>query len=307
MKKRETKGLLMIIATLLMVALFIGSGSVAYAKKGGFKHLTWQDLDNGKVVKIGAYSFKQVSGSTYFKKTKAAGAFKKAPFSITSSCTNGKVVYYIDKMELKKYTLSSGKVSSVKKIPRSPKEDPYDPDYANVNHVKGNNIYISRTSWGEWGFRTFIYNTKTKKLTKSFAGAISIVKGDYMLLDMKFRTDVSPAPYLLCKISGSTLKKVKQLSQASLGVDTVGNKFYYLEYTDKRKENGYSYYSMTAGTLYRCNVDGSKKEKLGSFKASGQYAMVTVSKITSKDCKLFLDGNYYRYNYKTKKKTKLAN
>ncbi len=307
MGKRENKGVLMIIATLLMVALFIGSGSVAYAKKGGFKHLTWQDLDNGKVVKIGAYSFKQVSGSTYFKKTKAAGAFKKAPFSITSSCTNGKVVYYIDKMVLKKYTLSSGKIASVKKIPKSPKEDPYDPDHANVDHVKGNNIYISRTSWGEWGFRTFIYNTKTKKLTKSFAGAISIVKGDYMLLDMKFRTDVSPAPYLLCKISGSKLKKVKQLTPATMGVTLVGNKFYYLEYTDKKTEYGYTSRDPQKGTLYCCNVNGNKRVKLGRFVGKQKYGQIFVSEITSKDCKIMLDGVNYRYNYKTKKKTKIAN
>lgn len=298
MKKRETKGLLMIIATLLMVVLFIGSGSVVYAKNGGFKHLTWQDLQNGKVVKIGAYSFKQTDGATYYKKTNAAGAFKKAPFSITSSCTDGKVVYYIDKMELKKYTLSSGKIASVKKIPRSPKEDPQDPDNAAVDHVKGNNIYISRTSWGEWGYRTFIYNMKTQKLTKSFAGAISIAKGDYVVLDMKFRTDVSTAPYILCKISGSTLKKVKQLSQAALSVNIVGNKLYYIDYSNK---------NMSAGTFYRCNVDGSKKEKLGSFKCSNKYGMISVSEVTSKDCVLYMDGASYRYNYKTKKKTKLAN
>lgn len=306
MKKRDKKGLLMIIVALLVIALFIGLDKEVYAKKNAFKSFTWQEVENGKIVKAGAYSFKRVGSYTYFKKTKSADAFKLAPFSIIDCSTNGKIVYYVDNMVLKKYVLSSGKLSSLKKIPKSSKEAPHEPDKSYVSYLRGNNIYITRSSWGEWTNRTFIYNIKTKKLTKSFAGTIILAKGKYVVLDMLFKSGVTPGSMLLCKISGSTLKKVKKLTSAGLGVDLVGNKLYYLEYTDKKKGDGYTYYGMSAGTLYRCNLNGSKKKKLGSFKVSGNIGQLFVSDITSKNCIVTLNGDRYRYNYKTKKMTKLA-
>ena len=257
----------------------------------------WADYDT-RVVKNGKYYLKIDEGS---QKTliaaKKAGPYKETPIDFYGAFANGKQAYYVRENVLYRYTFSSGKEKKVKKLSASG-----DQKY-HVSAVYGSQVFLTKTSFDQWKYWTYSYNTKSGKLKMAVRNcAISSQNGKYVVAQNEYRSDVSPYRVTVYKITSSGLKKVKKLGENCHAEIYVKGKLYYAEYPDKYvRPDAY----MEKVILYRCNPDGSGRKKLGTFTRSGQSGEVMVSKITSKYCYVYKDQRAYKYTYKTKKLKKV--
>lgn len=257
----------------------------------------WTDYDT-KAVKNGKYFIKiDESSRKTLIATRKSGPYKETPMNFYGAFANGKQAYYVRENVLYKYVFSGGKESKVKKLPVSG-----DQGY-HISAVYGSQIFLTKSSFDQWKYWTYSYNTKSKKLKKAASDcAISSQNGKYVVAQNEYRSDVSPYRVTVYKITSSGLKKVKKLGENCHAEIYVNGKLYYTEYPDKYIQSG-NY--MKKVILYRCNPDGSGRKKLGTFTTSSQYGEVMVTKVTAKYCHVYKGGQTYKYTYKTKKLKKI--
>lgn len=286
-----------VFAVTMVLSGLWGRGSSVYAADSGYQLLFSSEESYNTVVKTGSYSVKYENDSYYYKKTGSSESYKKLPFQYrTSLYSNGKQVFYTKGAYLMKYIFSSGKAKKVKKLPKNHSDTSF-----YVSTMYGNLLYLTRSSFDGWEYRTFSYNISTKKLKDEFVGTITTVEDRYAYVDLEFRTDVSPTSYMIYRLSKNGIKKLRKLSSSCNSPVIVSGKLYYMEYPDKKKEGNITYYLMSKGIFYRCGLDGKGKKKLGTFQSKSEYGEIFVSDITSKNCVVMIDSKQYKYTYKTKK------
>ena len=245
-------------------------------------------------VKDGSYKFQRrgtlPDAVVYIKKGK--GAYKKTPLPSSGVWSNGKQAVYIRDGALYKYVYSKRKEVRLKKLSASMADGCY------VSAGYDNQIFVTRGSFDDWKYWTYRYNLKTGswKMVKSNC-AICAQSGKYVVAQNEFRSDVSPYPITVYKITSSGLKKERKLTSKGFAPTYVGSKLYYVSYTDE---------SMKTCRLYRCNANGSKKKMLKKFTAPGEWGCVYVTDITSKSCRVIMNfSEEYKYTYATGKMKKL--
>lgn len=291
MKMWKQVGMMAFFLCAIVVASLTMGKPVYAASSSDYQQLFSGASDYGRIPeKHGKYYFKYLNGKVYMSKKKSSG-YKATPLEY-NSYTNGKQAYYISKSTLCKYTFSNKKAIKLKKMPV--KKD----YYFYLSEVYGNQIFITKGSFDEWTYWTYRYNTKTKNL-KNIKKNCTIVnrQGKYVVAENSYRSDVSPTPVTLYKITSSGLKKIKKLTERGFNSVFVDGKLYYTEYTDVY---------MTKVTLYRCNSNGKGKKALGTFASSSEYGQVLIQEITSKKCTVYIiDEGLYEYTYSTKKLKKI--
>ncbi len=243
---------------------------------------------NKKIIKNGKYYFKYDSSNRYFlMSTKKNSGYKKTPIRSYNAYGNGKQAFYIRDGLLCKYTYASRKETRLKKL--SVKGD----ESFHISTIYGNQIFLTKNSFYQWKHWTYTYNIKTKKFRHAVSRCtITTRSGKYVLGQNEYRTDISPYPITLYKIKSSGLSKVKKLTNLGTSGTFIGKKIYYVQYQNKL---------MSKATLYRCDLSGSNKKAIQTFKTSSKYGEVSVSNITSKSCDVYKNGKMYRYTYSTKK------
>lgn len=278
------------LCAIVVVGLTMGKPVYA-ASSSDYQQLFSGTSDYEKIPeKHGEYYFKYLNGKVYMSKKKSSD-YKETPLEYTSYL-NGKQAYYISDNVLYRYTFSNMKATKLKKMPV--KKD----YYFYLSGVYGNQIFITKSSFDEWTYWTYRYNTKTKEL-KNIKKNCNIVnrQGKYVVAENSYRSDVSPTPVTLYKITSSGLKKIKKLTERGFNSVFVDGKLYYTEYTDVY---------MKKVTLYRCNSNGKGKKALGTFTSSSEYGQVLIQEITSKKCTVYImDEGLYEYTYSTKKLKKI--
>ena len=167
--------------------------------------------------------------------------------------SNGKVVYFTKGLKVKKLTIKNKKIKNVATIKRTKKNDKNNKDCAYISGVYGNQIFVTRYSWGSWKEDTFSYNMKTGKVKKLFKGEIENIDGKYVVVYKDFGTDVHTSRYDIYKTTKNGIKKVKRLAKNGLFFGEINGKLYFAEYTNNAFEKG---------VLCRCDVDGKNIEEL---------------------------------------------
>lgn len=248
---------------------------------------------NKKIVKDGKYYFK--SGSSYgslLMSTKKNSGYRKTPIWGYGAYGNGKQAFYVRNGLLCKYTYASRKETILKRLSVT------DDIGFNISTVYGNQIFLTKSSFYQWKHWTYSYNIKTKKFRLA-ASKCDIIgrSGKYVIGQNEYRTDVSPYPITLYKITSSGLSKVKKITNRGMSGTFTGKKLYYVQYPNRS--------SMKTATLYCCNLNGSNKKAIRTFKSSSQYGQTLIYNITSKSCDVSKDEALYRYTYSTKKMKKL--
>ena len=240
-----------------------------------------------EIAKKGKYYFKyNYNDQSVSMSTKKNSGYEKTPMSY-NCFANQKQAYYIKRNVLYKYEFASRKETKLKKIKTTGDE------YYYISMIYGKQIYVTMDSFDQWKFNTYLYNVSTGKWKKVQEDcAIRVRRGNNVLADKDYQTDVSAHPLKLFKISGNGLKKVKTLSQYALGYNVINGTIYYTVYTDS---------SMKTGSLYRCKIDGTKAKKIFNFSTEEQYGQVYILNITAKNCSFMKDGKEYVYTYATKK------
>ena len=273
-------------------------------------HAAYQKIPtDGTVIKAGGYYFKSAyaaDGFIQMSEQKDSG-YEYVSSGLSGSCwTDGTYIIGVSRLAdgnqaFSKYNIKAGKMKRLKKkLPNKKLGDEY--DYYDLAHVYGNYAYITRSSFRQWTFWTYVYNLKTGKFKKvKDKCGISFGKGKYMLGANEYQTDVSAHKKTLYKVGkGGSLKKVKVLGKYIGTCELIGKKIYYQSCTST---------AMKKCTLYSIGVNGKGKKKLGSFKAYGQYGQVNCYNFTSKYCYVSgikKDYGTYKYVYKTKKLKKVS-
>lgn len=248
--------------------------------------------ENGNFVKSGKYYFKWNKKQTKVMiSTNKSKGYKETPID-SSAFANGSQAYYIRNNTLYKYVFSSKKETSLKKIKVSGDESVY------ISTIYQTNIFLTKASFDQWKYQTYCYHTVTKKLSLARSDCtIADRDKNYVVAQTEFRTDISPYPLIIYKITASGgLSKVTKLTSYGRNGCFISGKLYYTSYPKN---------SVSQATLYRCNPNGSKKQKIKTFSASKKYGEVVVTKITAKYCDVYIEGKNYRYTYATKKTKKL--
>jgi hypothetical protein len=305
--ERKKRIWLMLFLTVIVVGLFNSKGiKVKAADDTEYTEVwSWDDISNGnKCVKKGKYYLKGQDGVVYISKNKKSG-YKKTSVPYTYAIfANSKQAYYMYENVLYKITFSNRRVTKLKDfnkiIEKERKEyeknyNYYEESSFSLDKVYKNKIYITRGSFIDWEYDTYVYSIKNKtfKCIKKYCTIVDSYK-EYCICQKEYKTDVSPYTLSIYKITSSGMKKVKELGEYVFGVKRIKGTIYYVSYSN---------YDMKKGTLYRCKYDGTHKEKLGTFAASGEYGYVyvNVSDITSKSCTYVADGKNYKYVYSKKK------
>lgn len=278
----------MSLICILMLCAFFVIGTHTEAASDEYKPLFGENYEFGDSVKCGKYYFKvsPQDYKVYVAKSKN-GTYKQTSIAY-NSYTNGKQIYYVSENRLCKYVISSGKETGIKKL--SNKKD------WSISLVYGGKIYLSADNFDEWSVQTYVYKISSKKLSKAADVNIRVRSGKYVLTQDEYRSDVSPYPVSLYRLTANGMKKVKTLSKRCFGCRFLGDKVYYTDYAGEYMEKV---------TIYRCNKDGSGKKKLGSFQSDSEYGMVQVTEFNSKYCVIVKDEVTYQYTYKTKKLKKI--
>ena len=264
MKKtvNEGKGIVLGMAVLMLAGtVFAGGATSVEAKTNGANKATKKsssyvrifddEYKEDDVVNFGEYTF-AIDGTKVMIKSKNAKEFEQTDID-TTAVTNGKVVYFTKGLKLKKLTLKTMKIKNVASIKRTKKNDKNTPDCAYISSAYGNQIFVTRNSWGSWKEDTFSYNMKSGKVKKLFKGEIVNTDGKYVVVYKDFGSDVHTSRYDIYKVSKNKIKKVKRLAKKGLFFGEIKGKLYYAEYTND---------SFEKGVLYRCDVDGKNIEEL---------------------------------------------
>ena len=280
-----------VIALFMAFAFMAAKPGINAQAAAGFVRV---DGDSG-IVKAGGRYFEYRGSRLYY------GSYRSDINTLFADSawivyTNGKTIYYVNPMYgsalLKSCSVSSGKISVLKKLPAGVRS--YEEDSWQISAVNGRNIYLTRSSFEKWRSWTYVYNTKTKKLRNIASKAAIIARsGKYVYVKQNYTTDVRGYKISIFRLTSTGMKKVKTLGRYCASLTVIKGKIYYAKYRSA---------DMNSGALYRCSARGSGTVKLGSFAAKGKLAQVMVSDITTKKCKIsFSDtGNSYTYTFKTK-------
>lgn len=282
MKRHKIQLTLILTVCLLFCGVFLNSKNVDAASQ--YKEIYGSSADKS-TLKSGKYYFKYNSSnqSIYMSRNKYSG-FQKTPIPY-HFFSNGKQSYYIRDNVLYKYDYFSKKEKKIKKIKVSGDQ------YYDISTIYGKNIFITKSSFDEWKLDTYCYNMSTKKYKKVKSGCDIIDRdGKYALARQDYQSDVSAHPLILYKINNNGLRKLKTLSRYSLECAIIKGKIYYTSYTNA---------NMEKGSLYRCNIDGTKSKKLVTAQSSNGQLM--FMDITDKYCVILKEWKYYKYTYSTKK------
>ena len=247
---------------------------------------------NPNVRQYGAFWFKYSGGYLYYGSS-YAGTDTYAGH-VYDSWTNGSRILNISyDGYLQQITCKTGTIKKLKKLPGY--QQAGEGDSWSISAIYGKRVYLTRGSFNKWKQWTYLYKLNTGSFRKVKANcAIRTSYGKYMVGEKQYHTDVSAVQQDLYKSTRNGLKKIKRLAKWGLNTQIVGKKIYYISYTDR---------NMRKGTIYRCNLDGSKRKKLGTFTTTQQYGQLIAREYTSKYCTIYKDGNSYRYTYKTKNLT----
>lgn len=290
MKKLKAVWFVMVMA----LCLFVSSKGKASASE-------YKPIFEGVDVsgESGNYYFKLKDERTVYMADTKNGKYVATPMD-SSACANGEKAYYLKNGNcLYQYNFKTKKEKKLKDF--SGKNDRL--FYATISAIRGNNIFLRVGIEEQWRYDTYVFNVAKKKVTKKIKNcAISSVKGGYAVVDPKYRTDVSGGDLYIYMFTKDGLKKVKKLCAYGWDCGAVGKKFYYVKYPNK---NEYGSYDMSVGELYRCNLDGSGKEKMTTVHSKSEYSQVIVMKVTSTYFEYWSDECNYRYTFKTKKTEKI--
>ena len=247
---------------------------------------------NPNVKQYGAFWFKNSGGYLYYGSS-YTGTDAYAGHVYDSWTDGSKILNISYDGYLQQITCKTGISKKLKKLPGY--QQAGEGDSWSISAIYGKRVYLTRGSFNKWKQWTYLYklNSGSFKKVKSNC-AIRTSGGKYMVGEKQYHTDVSAVQQDLYKSTKSGLKKIKRLAKWGLNTQIVGKKIYYISYTDK---------SMRKGTLYRCNLNGSKRKKLGTFTITQQYGQLIAREFTSKYCTIYKDGQSYRYTYKTKSLT----
>lgn len=269
----------------MLVLLCLMTGTVSHAKATEFKGLfedSYVGLD--EPVQHGSYYFKYQEDGIYMADAEN-GSYKKTSLTY-DSLTDGTKAYYVQGRNLYAYTLSTGKAKKIKKLPAKKEA------YFSVSMVYNNRIFLTLSSYDEFRYLTYQYNMKTKKL-KLIKKDCNLVRnyGTYAVSFDQLRTDVSPTPVTLYRITSSSLKKIKKLTSDGMSCRFIRGKLYYIEYDS---------YMMQKMTIYRCKPNGSGKKKLAELSARGENGVIYMQEMYADKCKVFMGDGTYIYTYATK-------
>lgn len=288
----KRKEIFYICAAVMLFLIFFNVTKVHAAT--GYKYL---QLSSQKTVKSGDYylSCESPGGRTVISE-KRNGRFQPTPMS-ERICANGKQAYYLiwdndEKTQLLcRYVFRSGKETVAASLPA------VDESWWEIHAVYGGKVFLQEQSDYSRD-SVYAYDLKKDKLSKVKSGcSMGNAYGRYIIAESHWHGDTSAHPVTLYKITGSKLKKVKQLtkygcSSMSDYAKFIGEKIYYISFSEA--DMGIS----QKITLYRCNANGSGKEKLGTF----QNATISgEDSITSTKCRIWIGGNEYEYSYASKK------
>ena len=259
--------------------------------------------ESGSVKKIGSRYFKCYRGVVYYGSSKSS-VNKKAPDVSWNAFTNGSQIYYTKDSKghyyVKVYSIATGKSSRVAAMPYVARAyDTY--DYFTITAIYKDRIYLTRTNEEKWVQDTYFLDLRAPgdSITK-VAGSTDIEQryGKYVLARHAYVTDVSPYKVTLNSIrSDGKLKKIKTLGNYTYGARISGNYVYYAVYT--------SIY-MSDCSIYKMKLDGTGKTKIRNIRStSGSEKAVIVYDINAKSCKVYIDGNMFKVDMKTKKITKI--
>jgi hypothetical protein len=253
--------------------------------------------DGDAPIKNGNYYVKYDSStSKVLISTSEDGPYQETPM-VYGAFGNGKIAYYCRNNVLYSYTYGSGKETKLYKLKASGDDGFW------VSAVYGNQVFLSKSSFDQWRFWTYRYNIKTGKVKKLRNDCnITAQSGAYAISMDEYRTDVSPYPLTVYKMTKTGLKKVKTLTNYGRSEQFYNGILYYTVYPKG---------TMKKATLYSYNPKNGKKKKIATFKADVEdkygYGEVYVLKATDKYCEVYqvATGTNYRYTYATKKMTKI--
>ncbi len=253
------------------------------------------DFYSAKTAKSGKYYFKWSDGAGQLMiSTKANSGFVLTPIETRQIFSNGTQAYYFQNNTLYKYLFASRKNTKLRKF--SPAGD----RYLNISTVYGSRIFLTKSSFNHWKHWTYSYNVQTKEYKLLLSScAILDRHAKYVIGQNQYRTDTSPYPLTLYKITSTGLTKVKKLGNHIFGAKFIDGKLYYTSYP------AYTDSSMQKAVLYRCNPDGSGIKRIKTFQTSEKYTQVIVTPVSASYCKVMIGDKFYRYTYATKKLTRI--
>lgn len=294
------KSLAIVLASILLLMPI-----VKVQAKADYRFLQTYELSK-KAVKVGNYYFKSNDTSCSYSRYKSRGYQVISGVNpITSGyiITNGSFVffinengqyYYLNKFDtVKKQNKRVAKLSTAKNV----RSEPYSWYFSYYYDQK---IYLTRGSFDQWSYGTFVYNIKTNKLSKKLMnGAIGNGSKNYVAAQMAYRTDVNSYPVNLYKIStNGQLKKVKTLTQYGRIGKFVGP---YLYYTHNPIKN-----NLGKMQIYRVNRDGTQRQLIKTITDQSDTKWCTAYNFTKNGCNIDIGSHdRYKLNFKTKKLTKI--
>lgn len=281
--------MLVIVCLVMFAGIFAGRSVVQAASE--YEKLFVGDTKPDEGVKHGKYYFKY-SDKDYkiYMSTKKKSGYKETPIQYVAY-VNEKQAYYVREGKLYKYVFSTRKEVKLKSLPQK------NYAYWNVSLVYGGKVFLTRSCFDEWSISTYAYYTDTKKFTRIKKNCEIIGHyGKYVVSQNEFRSDVSPYPVTLWKLTTSGLKKIKKLTSRGFGCVFIEGKLYYTSYADDL---------MRKVTLYKCNVDGTQKKKIVTFESDDEYDTIMIQEITSSYCTIWKTDGTYKYIYKTKEMKKI--
>lgn len=227
---------------------------IDYYTSGKVKGVTYYFEESGNQVKK-HNGLHDTETSTYNIYSQKNGKSKLLVKDVENNCiTNGTYLYYVKyknyKANVYRMTL---KTKKSKKLFTAPKKDSY--YECKVFQVKGNYLYfISAYDDGDFSYRTYVHNTKTKK-NKKLGNRINVSIWGKQLIIQEGGTELTNMNIYFAKLNGTKKKKI--VSGATYFV--YKNKFYWLE--EKFEGSNYQY------RLGCCNKNGKNKKYVSTWKS----------------------------------------
>ncbi|MBR2188626.1 MAG: hypothetical protein IJ860_04370 [Eubacterium sp.] len=281
--------LILTAAALLLLSLFVFRPATVQAAAGyASMNELFYNMDNGTVLQSNGTWFRNDPDSLYCAKSQS-GPWKAVGETWTAWSNGSYVLNISSSGYLVRYNCKTGGVKKLKKLPGFTRTE--EGDGWGISAVYGKRVYLTRSSFSKWRQWTYLYklNTKSFKRVKNDC-MISCQKGKYFVAEKEYRSDVSPVRLDLYQSTASGLKHIKKLAAHGHSESIVGKKIYYTASPDQY---------MSEITIYRCNLDGTGRKKLGTVSSAG-FSQVLAHSFTSKYCTVYMDGKSYRFTYSTK-------
>ncbi len=171
-----------------------------------------------------------------------------------------------------------------------------DGQYIEIVHACGNKIYVNLSDEMDGKCVLYSVDIKSKKKTIAVKNCyIQAASGKYLYGNTSKVYDTGAYTVNIWKIKGNSVKKIKSLGKHIFGTTVVKNKVYYASYPNSKQNHM---------TVYRCNLDGSKRKKLFDLKGKGQFCQVLISEVNEKTITAYVSGDQpgqYEYTIKTGK------